>query len=185
MFSIYVAAATFGVLFVLWGFIAGDPDVSTDASPEASDGAGGLWALFSIRSVAFGALIFGVTGVLGVLGGWGWSTTLTVATVLGVLVWTSISWLFSYLKRTESGTPPGDSAWMGTEGRLVVPFGADGLGRVEFMASGQLTELVARRASDFSHAPVNTFERCMIDQVVDGTALVSPLALPSATDSHE
>ena len=63
-------------------------------------------------------------------------------------------------------------------------FGADGLGRVEFMASGQLTELVARRAPDFAHAPVNTFERCMIDQVVDGTALVSPLALPSATDSH-
>ena len=56
MFSIYVAAATFGVLFVLWGFIAGDPDVSVDASPEASDGPGGLWALFSIRSVAFGAL---------------------------------------------------------------------------------------------------------------------------------
>jgi hypothetical protein len=184
VFSIYVAAATFGVLFVIWGFIAGDPEVSVDSTPEASDGAGGLWALFSLRSLSFGALIFGVTGILGNLGGWSWSTSLTVATVLGILVWTSISWLFAYLQRTESGTPPGDSAWMGTEGRLVVPFGHDGSGRVEFMANGQITELVARRNPDFSHAPDNTFERCMIDQVVDGTAIVSPLALPSAPDSH-
>jgi membrane protein implicated in regulation of membrane protease activity len=183
VFSIYIAAATFGLLFVLWGFIAGDPDVTVDDAPGATDG-GGLWALFSIRSLAFGALIFGVTGALGNLGGWGWGLSLAVASVLGVLVWTSISWLFAYLKRTESGAPPGDSSWMGTEARLVVPFGGDGVGRIEFMAGGQLSELAARRSPDFSHAPPDSFHRCIIDQVVDGTALISPLSLPSTTDSH-
>ncbi len=184
MFKLYVAAATFGLLFVLWGFIAGDADVSVDDTPEASDGPGGLWALFSLRSLAFGALIFGVSGVLGVLGGWSWSTTLAVAAALGLLVWTSVSWLFAYLRRTESGEPPGDSAWMGTEARLVVPFGSDGVGRIEFIANGQIAELAARRAPDFAQLAPESFHRCLIDQVVDGTALISPLSLPSTTATH-
>ena len=182
MSNVYIAAATFGLLFVAWGFIAGDADFSADDAPDGASG-GGLWALFSIRSLAFGALIFGVAGWLGLTGGWSPSTALTVATLLGAGTWVGVSALFRYLKQSESGEAPGDSLWMGAEGRLVLPFGIDGLGRVEFTDGGQLTELVARRAPDFAHVPSESFARCVIEQVVDGTALVSPLALPSPSDS--
>ncbi len=184
MSNFYLAAATFGLLFVAWGFIAGDADFSADDAPDGASG-GGLWALFSIRSLAFGALIFGVAGWLGLVGGWSDVTSLAVAAALGVATWVGISALFRYLKQSESGEAPGDSLWMGTEGRLVLPFGADGLGRVEFTAGGQLTELVARRAPDFAHVPAESFARCIIEQVMDGTALVSPLALPSHSDSGQ
>jgi hypothetical protein len=182
--NIYLAAATFGLLFVAWGFVAGDADFSADDGPEGSSG-GGLWALLSIRSLAFGALIFGVSGWLGQAGGWTTSTSLLVATVLGAATWVGVSLLFSYLRRTESGEAPGDSLWMGAEGRLVLPFGPDGLGRVEFTAGGQLTELAARRAPDFADLPAESFARCVIEQVVDGTALVSPLSLPASTGSDQ
>jgi len=182
--NFYLAAATFGLLFVAWGFIAGDADFSADDSPDGASG-GGLWALFSIRSLAFGALIFGVAGWLGLVGGWSDFTALAIAAALGIGTWVGVSALFRYLKRTESGEAPGDSTWMGAEGRLVLPFGADGIGRVEFTAGGQLTELAARRSPDFAHAPVDAFARCVIEQVVDGMALVSPLALPSHTDSGQ
>ncbi len=173
-FSLYAAAAVFGLLFVGWGMFGGDSDSSGGADGGDGD-AGGLWALFSLRSLAFGCLTFGATGVLGRLAGWSPITTLALASSLGAGTWLGVSALFAYLKRSQSGALLSDASWIGSEAELVVPFGPDGVGRISLTAGGQITELAARRAPDYVTMPSEAFRRCQIDQIEDGTALVLPL----------
>jgi len=174
LFSLYAALAVFGLLFVGWGFIAGDMgDAADDVTPDGHDG--GLWALFSLRTLAFGALAFGATGVLGKLGGWSTITTLALASALGTGSWLGVGVLFAYLRRSQSGALLSDSSWIGSEAVLVLPFGRDGLGRISLIAGGQITELPARRAPAYADFPSDAFERCTIDQLEDGLALVIPM----------
>lgn len=170
-FSLYAATAVFGLLFVGWGMLAGDFDA--DAVDNA--GQGGLWALFSMRTLAFGALVFGATGVLGQLAGWSTITTLALASAFGAGVWLGVGALFTYLRRSQSGAILTDASWIGSEATLVLPFGRDGLGRISLTAGGQITELAARRAPTYADFPSDAFRRCQIDQIEDGTALVIPL----------
>ncbi len=171
-FSIYVAAAVFGLLFVGWGALAGgDGDQHLGADHDA-----GVWALFSLRSLAFGALGFGAVGALGSLGHWSPLVTALLATVIGAGVWIGVGALFRYLRVSESGTMLTDASWIGSEAELVVPFDVSGLGRIALSIGGQLTEIAARRAPAFSTAPSDAFRRCQVEQLEGDVALVMPLA---------
>lgn len=174
LFSLYAATALFGLLFVGWGVIAGDHGAD-DASHIDDGDHGGLWALFSIRTLAFGALAFGATGLLGRLAGWPAIATLSLASALGAGTWLGVGALFAYLRRTQSGELLSDSSWIGSEAVLVLPFGNDGIGRISLNAGGQVTELFARRSSEYRDFPSDAFQRCQIDQLEDGLALVIPL----------
>jgi hypothetical protein len=171
-FSLYVAAAVFGLLFVGWGAIAGG-----DAEPQGGvDHDAGVWALFSLRSLAFGALTFGAVGALGSVGGWSRGLTALLAFVLGAGVWVGVGALFRYLRVSESGTMLADASWIGTEAELVVPFDASGVGRIALLIGGQLTEIAARRAPAFATVPAEAFRRCQVEQLEGDVALVMPLA---------
>jgi hypothetical protein len=174
-FALYAALAVFGLLFVGWGLVAGDTGDAVDAVDGGDHGHGGLWALFSIRTLAFGAFAFGAVGVLGRLAAWSPLTTLALASALGAGTWLGVGALFTYLQRSQSGAILTDASWIGSEAELVVPFGADGLGRISLTAGGQITELAARRAEGYAAYPAEAFRRCLIDQIADGTALVVPL----------
>lgn len=170
LFPLYAALAVFGLLFVGWGLVAGDSGDQLDDSHD-----GGLWALFSLRTLAFGALAFGATGVLGKLGGWSTLATLALASALGTGIWLGVGVIFAYLRRSQSGGLLTDSSWIGSEAVLVLPFGHNGLGRISLTAGGQITELAARRAPAYVDFPSDAFARCQIDQLEDGLALVIPL----------
>jgi hypothetical protein len=164
-FSLYVAAAVFGLLFVGWGAIAGG-----DAEPHGGvDHDAGVWALFSLRSLAFGALTFGAVGALGSMGGWSRGLTALLAFVLGAGGWVGVGALFRYLRVA-------DASWIGTEAELVVPFDASGVGRIALLVGGQLTEIAARRAPAFAAVPADAFRRCQVEQLEGDVALVMPLA---------
>jgi hypothetical protein len=179
LFSLYAATALFGLLFVGWGVIAGDHGADDaghiDGDAGHDDHGGGLWALFSIRTLAFGAFAFGATGLLGRLAGWSTITSLSLASALGAGTWLGVGALFTYLKRSQSGALLSDSSWIGSEAVLVLPFGRDGVGRIALSAGGQMTELFARRAPEYTEFPSEAFQRCQIDQLEDGLALVIPL----------
>lgn len=172
-FSIYVAAAVFGLLFVGWGAIAGGHDGHHDVG---ADHDGGMWALFSLRSLAFGSLTLGAVGVLGSLGGWSPLLTGVLATVLGAGVWIGVSVLFRYLRVSESGAMLTDASWIGSEAELVVPFDASGTGRIALMIGGQISEIAARRAPAFAAVPSEAFRRCQVEQLEGDVAIVLPLA---------
>jgi hypothetical protein len=174
LFSLYAATAVFGLLFVGWGMFAGDHG-DADAGHVDDGDHGGLWALFSLRTLAFGALAFGATGLLGHWGGWSAITSLSVASAIGAGTWLGVGALFTYLRRTQSGALLSDSSWIGSEAVLVLPFGTDGIGRISLNAGGQVTELFARRAPEYREFPTEAFQRCQIDQLEDGLALVIPL----------
>ncbi|HVH40554.1 MAG TPA: hypothetical protein VM764_11040 [Gemmatimonadaceae bacterium] len=176
LFSLYAALAVFGLLFVGWGLFAGDFGADGGDGSDFDDSHhGGLWALFSIRTLAFAALAFGATGLLGRLSGWSTITTLAMSSALGAGTWLGVGALFTYLRRTQSGSLLSDSSWIGSEAVLVLPFGRDGLGRISLTAGGQVTELFARRAPAYEEYPSEAFARCQIDQLEDGLALVIPL----------
>jgi hypothetical protein len=175
LFSLYAATALFGLLFVGWGVIAGDHGADDAGSGDAGEDGGGLWALFSMRTLAFGALAFGATGLLGRLAGWSTIMTLSFASALGAGTWLGVGALFTYLRRSQSGALLSDSSWIGSEAMLVLPFGNDGVGRISLSAGGQVTELFARRAPEYRDFPSEAFRRCQIDQLEDGFALVIPL----------
>lgn len=176
LFALYAALAVFGLLFVGWGLVAGDLGADGAEGADGGDGdGGGIWALFSIRTLAFAALAFGATGVLGKLAGWSMLTTLALASALGAGTWLGVGALFAYLRRSQSGGILTDTSWIGSEAELVVPFGPDGLGRISLTAGGQITELAARRAPPYAAMPSEAFRRCQIDQIEDGTAIVTPL----------
>ena len=170
---IYAAATIFGLLFIGWGATGGDD--GTDAT-DAHGHDGGLWALFSIRNLAFGALTFGGVGAIGSLARWSPVTTAVIAGVLGTAVWVAVSMLFRYLKRSQSGALLSDASWIGSEAELVVPFGPDGVGRISATLGGQITELPARRAPAFATMASDAFRRCQIEQLDDSTAVVTPLS---------
>jgi len=171
-FSLYVAVAVFGLLFVGWGAIAGgDGDHHVGADHDA-----GVWALFSLRTAAFGSLTFGAAGVLGSLGGWSPVTTAVLASVLGAGVWIAVGVLFRYLRGSQSGTMLTDASWIGSEADLVVPFDAAGVGRIALLIGGQVTEIAARRAPAFAALPSDAFRRCQVEQLEGDVALVLPLA---------
>ena len=176
LFSRYAALAVFGLLFVRWGLVAGDFS-GDDVAMHVDDGhAGGVWALFSIRTLAFGALAFGASGLLGELADWSTPVTLGLAIGLGAGSWLGVGALFTYLRRTQSGGLLTDSSWIGSVAVLVVPFGPDGIGRISLTAGGQVTELPARRAAAHADMPAASFTRCSIDRLEEGVAIILPLS---------
>lgn len=170
-FSLYVAAAIFGALFVGWGVISGADSGDTDVHVDHDAGA---WALLSLRSAAFGALAFGAIGVLGHLGRWSSLLVALLATGIGAAVWIGVSLLFRHLRRSQSGELLSDTAWIGADAELVVPFDHAGLGRISLLLGGQVVEIAARRAPKFADVPSASFARCIVDQLDGDTAIVLP-----------
>ncbi len=166
-FTIFATAAVFGLLFVGWGMLAGDGFHDADH--------GGEWALFSLRTLAFGSLAFGAMGLLGYYARWPSPVTVGVAALSGIGVWFGVAALFRYLRRSQSGALIADASWLGSEAELVMPFGRDGVGRISLTHGGQVIELAARRAASHETTPVASFRRCRIDDVEDNTAVVVPL----------
>jgi membrane protein implicated in regulation of membrane protease activity len=166
-FTLYAALAVFGILFVGWSLVSGDDGGQADL--------GGDWALFSLRSLAFGSLAFGAVGLIGTMAKWSAPLTFSAAAALGGVTWVGVAALFRYLRQSQSGALRSDDSWLGSEAVLVMPFGNDGVGKISLSHGGQVIELAARRAPEFQSEPAAHFRRCRIDDFTDNTAVVVPL----------
>jgi len=181
MTALYWFAMVVGVgmyLFSVFADVTGDADVDaggdTDASHGHSHGADG-YQILSLRNITYFLFAFGVTGV--VLrwlwdGGRGLLTAL-LAIGLGLLGGAMSTFVFGWLRRSESGDMPGDQSWIGAPADVVLPLVTEGTGKVYARRAGRTQELLARPFDASAEHPERWTSVLILD-IADGIALVAP-----------
>ncbi len=173
--SIYLFALVLGAGLLAFSMFGGDADgdVSGDLSGDA-DVEALRW--LSLRSLSYFAFVFG--GVGAVLSRFWPSATAPIVAVLAVASALGVSGIvnatFRYLKRTESGDRGSDDTFIGLSGRVTLPFGASGAGKVMITRADRTFELTARPFDD-SHGDPSTWKQVIVVEMQRGTALVTPL----------
>jgi hypothetical protein len=132
----------------------------------------GLFALLSLRTVAWAALTFGGVGLLGVFTQRSTTVTLASAAIAGLAAWFGVYVLFRYLRRSEAGDLPGDATVFDLPAQLVTPFNSDGLATISFLAGGQVRELPARCAADDDAWLPDAGGACRIESIDHGVAVI-------------
>jgi hypothetical protein len=176
MTALYWFAMVVGVgmyLFSVFGDTHGhaDADGHVDGDHHGFDS----YKLLSLRNVTYFLFAFGVTGVALK---WMWGGTrglLTALLALGIgSLGAAISTVvFGWLRKSESGGMPGDRAWLGASGQVVLPLSADGTGKIFVSRGGRSQELLARPFDNDAQSP-ETWSNVMVLEIRDGVALVAP-----------
>jgi hypothetical protein len=178
MNALYWFALVVGVGMYLFSALAGASGGHTDADGHADtdphhdvDG----YKLLSLRNATYFMFAFGVTGVaLRTI--WGGSRGLLTA-ILALLIGATgaaISTLaFGWLRKSESGDMPGDRAWLGSSGQVVIPLSAGSTGKIFVSRGGRSQELLARPFDNDATRP-ETWSNVMVLEIRDGIALVAP-----------
>jgi hypothetical protein len=166
--GVLLAAAAFG------SHHAHDSGDDFDHSHD-TDGAA---KLLSLRTLTYFLFVFG-----GVGGGLSWAgvnrwLALPLALALGLTVAAGVAFVFRYLSRTDSGERSGEDSFVGLQGRVVLPIGAGGLGKVMVRRGDRMFELVARPL-DASATGTPNWKAVVVVEMNRGTALVAPLDDPA------
>jgi hypothetical protein len=152
-------------------------DASADVSGDVSTDTGGHdgMHILSLRAATYFLFAFGAVGVLL---DWAWEGRLRLATLLfaagtGFAASTFSVKLFRWVSKTSSGEMAHDSSLIGLPAQVVLPI-RGGSGKVLVARAGREHELMAR---PFEPQATGTEEwhNVIVVDVVDGTALVSPL----------
>ena len=149
-----------------------DVDVDIDADVETDLQA---FKIFSIRGLLYSLFGFGLVGTaLSYLWG-GNQTVLTgvAAAASGLASGALVGSIFSWLKRSESGERADDSSFAGLVGRMSVPIGPGGLGKVRVERGDRVHELVAVPFEGTAEAAAE-WSRVVVVEVKDGRAQVVP-----------
>ena len=177
MNALYWFAMVVGVGMYLFSVFAdthghGDVDAGHDAGDHhAMDG----YQILSLRNATYFLFAFGVTGVAlkWMWGGNRGLLTAIIATAIGMLGATLSTVVFGWLRKSESGDMPGDRAWLGATGAVVLPLSMNGTGKIFVSRSGRSQELLAR---PFDHDASNPeqWSNVVVLEIRDGVALVAP-----------
>lgn len=179
MMSLYLFALVLGAGLLAFSMFGGDADgdVSGDLSGDVSadvDVEALRW--LSLRSLSYFAFVLGGVGV--VLTRFWPAATAPIVAALAVGAAFGVSGIvnatFRYLKRTESGDRGSDDAFIGLSGRVTLPFGASGAGKVMITRADRSFELIARPFDD-SHGDPRTWTQVIVVEMQRGTALVTPI----------
>jgi hypothetical protein len=181
MNALYWFALVVGAGMYLFSAFAGHGD-GTDAhvGGDVHDGDVGHhgsegFRILSLRNATYFLFAFGVSGVALT---WLWQgrfglVTALVAALLGVVGGAISSLTFGWLRKSESGDLPGDSTWLGTQGRVTIPLSRDGTGKVLVSRAGREHELLARPLEDTAPHPERWIS-VMVVEMRHGVALVAP-----------
>ena len=155
--------------------LAGGSDVGGAATgAHAAAGHDGMHIL-SLRSATYFLFSFGAVGVLLQLA-WGgrqpW-LALGAAALTGAAAAYFSAALFGWVSRTGSGALPSDRTLSGLAGTMVLPL-REGGGKVQVLRGGREYELLAR-PFDPAAPDAESWTQVVVVEVVDGTALVTPL----------
>lgn len=180
MMSLYLFALILGAGLLAFSMFGGDTDADVGDIGDAADVDALRW--LSLRSLSYFAFVFG--GVGAVLSRFWPGATAPIVAVLatGAALGVSaiVSATFRYLKRTESGDRGSDDTFIGLSGRVTLPFGASGAGKVLIARADRNFELTARPFDD-THGDPATWRQVIVVEMQRGTALVTPLD-PDAPD---
>jgi hypothetical protein len=148
-----------------------DADIHVGSDHHGADG----YQILSIRNATYFLFAFGVTGVaLNWMWGGGrdWLTAI-LAFGIGALGATISTLAFGWLRKSESGGMPGDRAWLGATGEVLLSLSQDGTGKIFVSRSGRSQELLAR-PFDSDATDVERWSKVLVLEMRDGIALVAP-----------
>lgn len=179
MSALYWFAMVVGVGMYLFSVFAdthghGDVGGHVDAGADHHQGFDS-YKLLSLRNATYFLFAFGVTGVALK---WMWGGTrglLTAILAIGIGSFgAAISTVvFGWLRKSESGEMPGDRAWLGASGAVVLPLSTGGTGKIMVSRSGRSQELLAQPFDSHATAP-ERWSNVTVLEIRDGIALVAP-----------
>lgn len=181
MMALYLFSVLLGGGLLAFSLFAGDADADVDV--DVGDGGSDALRWLSLRTVTYFLFVFGGVGAA-LTATWHGITAPLVALLAagsGVGVASVVSALFRYLKRTDSGDRGGDERIIGLSGRLTVPFGASGTGKVLVSSASRSLELMARPFDNEKGDP-STWTNVIVVEMDHGTALVAPLETAMLAD---
>jgi hypothetical protein len=172
--GVLLAVAAFG------GHGHGHDHGAFDQAHHDSDGAS---KFLSLRTLTYFLFVFGGVGSALAWTGTNKWIALPIATVLGLGVAGLVGFTFRYLARTDSGARPGEDTFVGLQGKVVLPLGEGGLGKVVVQRGDRAYELVARPL-DGDAVDIRNWKSVVIVEMNRGTALVAPLDEPALLEQE-
>lgn len=143
----------------------------------------GVAKFLSLRTLTYFLFVFG--GVGAALS-WGWKgvgslVVFPIALVAGLAVGGLVGFTFRYLARTESGARDGEDSFVGLSGKVVLPIGERGMGKVLVQRGDRVYELTAKPL-DASAEGSMSWKSVIVVEMNRGTALVAPLDETALTE---
>jgi hypothetical protein len=176
MMTLYLFSVLLGGGLLLFSMFGGDADADVELDVDAGDGGGDALRWLSLRTATYFLFVFGGVGAA-LSATWHGVTAPSVALIAagaGAGVAALVSALFRYLRRTDSGERGGDERIIGLSGRLTLPFGESGTGKVLLSSASRSLELLARPFDTASGDP-SSWTTVIVVEMDHGTALVAPL----------
>jgi hypothetical protein len=183
MFSLYVFSLIVGGGLLLFSLFGGGEEADGDLSGGADADAPNPVQWLSLRSLMYFLFVFGGIGAV-LSKAWPSAAAPLVAALSvagGLGVGAAVSAAFNYLRRTDSGMRGGDETFIGLSGRVTLPFGEGGLGKILVTRADRTFELMARPFGDASGDP-RSWKAVIVVEMSRGTAMVSPLDEPAANE---
>jgi hypothetical protein len=98
---------------------------------------------------------------------------LASAVVSGLGVGALVSAVFGYLRRTSTGDRESDDSFVGLSGRMTLPFGSGGVGKVMITRGDRTFELLAR-PFDASRGDSTSWKSVVVVEMNRSGAVVAP-----------
>lgn len=180
MSAVYIFSLVLGGGLLLVSLLSGDggdADVDVDLDLEMEGDAemdGAAAKILSLRGLIYAAFGFGATGTLLSALGVGAVATAAAAAGTGLAASALVTWTFNYLRRTASGDLPGDQAFQGVPGRVVLPIAPESPGAVVVSRGGREIRLRALPHATAAGDP-GGWREIMVVEVEAGIARVVPI----------
>ncbi|MDD9934335.1 MAG: NfeD family protein [Myxococcales bacterium] len=193
LFKIYVFGLVLGGVLLAASMFGGDHDsdggdIDVDADGDADGGldhgiddgpahgdVAGLAALFlSLRFWSFFAAFFGLTGVVfEALELAGSMATLGLSLGMGMTCGLGAAYTIRALTRSEVGAVPGAADYIGQTGRVLLPVGGEGPGKVRLELKGTTVDVLAVTDDD---QPLAVGDTALVVEMQDTTASVTRMS---------
>lgn len=185
LFSVLVGGALLAAAIVGGGDHGNGHDGHIGHDGPHQGGHGNAAHFLSLRTLTYFLFVFG--GVGSVLT-WKWDVAgliiFALATLAGLGVAAVTAASFEYLRRTESGGRDSEDSFVGLSGRVVVPIGSGGMGKVQVVRGDRAFELLARPL-DGSATGMSDWKSVIVVEMSRGTALVVPLDDPALQQNSD
>ena len=186
MFWLYLFSLLVGAALLAFSFVGDSHSHGADVD-HASDfdfgHANNAVQWLSFRSLIYSLFVFGGVGAV-LSKSWAAVTAplvFLVSLVAGVGIGAIVSAVFGYLRKTDSGFRESDDTFVGLAGRMTLPFGAAGVGKVLVTRGDRTFELIAR-PFDASRGDMKHWKAVVVVEMRRDGAVVAPSDDPSVVE---
>jgi MFS family permease len=181
MFSLYLFALVVGGGLLLFSLIGGH-DGHGDVGHDDLHGHDAVKFL-SLRTLTYFLFVFGGVGAV-LAKTWHWAAAplvFALAVAGGLVVGGAASLAFGYLRKTDSGHRDSDDSFIGLTGRVTVPVGGSGVGKVLVTRGDRTFELLARPLESAAKG-TGSWSSVIIVEMSRGTAIIAPVDDPAVRE---